>query len=116
MKNIKLSLLLLSAIVLAWCSTKTTTPTDATTNTGTTSPTIEYTLANVATHATQADCWTTINGNVYDITSAFGKHPGWDDKILWLCGVDWTEKFNTKHWTNEKAKWRLATLMIWKLK
>lgn len=112
-KIITLSALLLSAIVLAWCTAKPTTETPITQESESTMT--GYSIEEVAAHATQSDCWTSINGNVYDITSAFGKHKWWDEKLLWLCGIEWTEKFEKQHWDNEKAKWRLATLQIWVL-
>ena len=34
-----------------------------------------YSLAHIATHSTEADCRTAINGKVYDVTAFFGKHP-----------------------------------------
>lgn len=116
-RTIKLSVTILSAIVLAWCTTQTTPPTETdTTQSGTIKSSTTFTLDEVAKHSTQSDCWTAINGNVYDITSAFGKHKWWDDKILWLCGIEGTTKFEKQHGTNEKAKWRLATLKIWVLR
>lgn len=57
----------------------------------------------VANHNKQEDCYTIIDWKVYDITSFFWTHPGWDKKILWLCWIDWTDKFTNKHGENEKA-------------
>lgn len=113
-KIITLSTLLLSTIVLAWCTAKPTTETPITQESESTMT--GYSIEEVAAHATQPDCWTVINDNVYNITSAFGKHPWWDEKLSWLCGIEWTAKFNAQHWDNEKAKWRLSTLKIWVLK
>lgn len=116
-KVIKLSVLILSAIVFAWCTTQTTPATETTTaQSGTTINSTRFTLDEVAMHATQSDCRTAINGNVYDITSAFGKHKWWDKALLWLCGIEWTESFKKVHWTNEKAQWWLATLKTWVLR
>jgi hypothetical protein len=33
-----------------------------------------------------------------------------------LCWIEWTVKFNTQHWTSDKAKSRINTLGIWTLK
>lgn len=146
-KNITLSLLLLSAIVLAWCTTKTPVITDVPSietwlQTGnevatpevTVKPTVKkvkpipvvtppvketpsgFTLDDVAKHNTKSDCWTAINGNVYNMTSAFGKHPWWDGTLALLCGVEWTKIFNSQHWSSASAKSRLAQLKIWALK
>ena len=49
----------------------------------------------VATHSTAADCWETINGKVYDLTTYAPKHPGGSKKVTDLCGLDATQAFNT---------------------
>ena len=54
-----------------------------------------YTLAEVALHSTKEDCWTAIEGNVYDITKFTGIHRG-GEIILSACGTDATEKFNNR--------------------
>ena len=51
------------------------------------------TADTVAQHSTQNDCWMTINGNVYNITSYFGQHPGGDRRLLEYCGKDATAAF-----------------------
>jgi len=53
-----------------------------------------YTLADVALHATQTDCWTVISGKVYNITGAIDQHPGGVDTIIKGCGIDGTSLFN----------------------
>lgn len=48
-----------------------------------------YTLANIALHASESDCWMGINGAVYDVTEYIDQHP--DGKsILRGCGTDAT--------------------------
>lgn len=61
-------------------------------------------LSLVASHADATSCWTVISGNVYDLTSWIGKHPGGDKAILASCGIDATEMFNGKHGMDPK-KW-----------
>ena len=51
----------------------------------------------VAIHSTRESCWSTINGNVYDLTSWIPKHPGGEKAILQLCGINGSDKFNEKH-------------------
>lgn len=55
------------------------------------------TAAVVAQHATRTSCWSIVNGNVYDLTSWIPKHPGGEQAILQICGVDGSAKFNRKH-------------------
>lgn len=54
-----------------------------------------FTEAQVAGHNSKDDCWTIIDGNVYDLTSYVDEHPG-SDEILRACGVDGTTLFNTR--------------------
>lgn len=54
-----------------------------------------YTTAEVAEHKTQSDCWTTIRGNVYDITTYVSSHPG-GSQILDACGQDATSLFEQR--------------------
>ena len=56
-----------------------------------------YTLAQISTHSTDTDCWTTINGGVYDLGAWVKKHPGGEKAILSLCGIDGSAAFNGKH-------------------
>lgn len=77
-------------------STNTTSSTDGTTKA------TSYTAAEVATHKTANDCWTIINGNVYDLTSYVSRHPGGDDIEL-ACGVDGTTLFTERKTEDGKA-------------
>ncbi len=62
-----------------------------------------YTLAQIATHSSKADCWLVADAKVYNVTSFIDKHPG-GEKILLGCGKDMTEFFNTKHLKQSKEK------------
>ncbi|MCR4333631.1 MAG: cytochrome b5 domain-containing protein [Patescibacteria group bacterium] len=55
------------------------------------------TSAEVAAHGSRESCWSTINGNVYDLTSWIPQHPGGEQAILQLCGTDGSGKFNRQH-------------------
>lgn len=52
-----------------------------------------FTLDEVAKHNSRTDCWTVINGSVYNLTSYISRHPG-EDNILSACGIDATSYFN----------------------
>jgi cytochrome b involved in lipid metabolism len=89
----------------------TTQPSATNTETGAT-----YTLAQVATHANGGDCWTTVNGLVYDVTSFISEHPGGSGAILGLCGIDGSAAFNDQHGgqrrpANELASFKIGTLI-----
>lgn len=55
-----------------------------------------YTLADVGKHASPTDCWTSIDGEVYNLTPFISEHPG-GAKILQICGKDGTELFTGQH-------------------
>jgi predicted heme/steroid binding protein len=54
-----------------------------------------YTQEEVALHDKESDCWTIINGSVYDITTYVPRHPG-GDEILLACGTDSTTLFTNR--------------------
>ncbi len=60
-----------------------------------TSESTPLTAAVVASHSTGTDCWTIVDGNVYDITSYVPVHPG-GDEILQACGADGTTLFQAR--------------------
>jgi hypothetical protein len=57
----------------------------------------EYTFAEVAAHATPADCWAVVDNNVYNLTSWESKHPGGAAAIDQLCGQDASSAFRGQH-------------------
>ena len=71
-----------------------------------------YTLADVASHASESDCWTAINGSVYDLTTWIGRHPGGPGPIKGLCGIDGTEGFSKMHGGSKSAEKALILLKI----
>jgi cytochrome b involved in lipid metabolism len=70
-------------------------PASATPESGTSNESIS--TASVASHKDATSCWSSINGNVYDLTSWIPEHPGGPQAILQLCGTDGTAKFNGMH-------------------
>jgi hypothetical protein len=54
-----------------------------------------FTAEQVAEHNTEDDCWTIVDGNVYDLTSYIPQHPGGSD-ILLACGTDGSRLFNER--------------------
>lgn len=94
---------------------------------GTASPTStsgRYTLADVAKHSSDEDCWAAIKApgasttGVYDLTTWISDHPGGPERIKPLCGTDATKAFTNQHGedgaqgTPEK---RLATFKVGEL-
>jgi hypothetical protein len=75
-----------------------------------------YTLAkvkaNASANASAASCWTVINGNVYDLTKWIGSHPGGENAILSLCGLDGSAAFAAQHEGKPKPESRLAGYLL----
>lgn len=57
----------------------------------------EYTLADVAKHTTDKDCWVVVNGQVLDATKFLPDHPGGKKAIMIYAGKDASEEFNMMH-------------------
>lgn len=58
--------------------------------------TITLNMAEISKHNKSTDCWMLISGNVYDITSFFGSHPGGNRVMADTCGTDATDAYLTK--------------------
>lgn len=73
----------------------------------------QFTLAEVARHSTQDDCWTAIDGKVYELSSFIFNHPG-GREILKACGKDATAEFESRQHSGA-AKAILRSLEIGEL-
>lgn len=85
-------------------------PTATATATDPTAGTI--TSADVFQHATPDDCWTIIDGAVYDMTPFLNQHPGGSTAIAGLCGVDGTAGFLAQHGSASAPNAQLESLKI----
>lgn len=75
-----------------------------------------FIMADIAEHNTQTDCWSAINGSVYDLTSFVDRHPGGAKKIIMICGVDGSSLFDKQHAGSNVAQASLGLLKIGSLK
>jgi hypothetical protein len=71
-----------------------------------------YTAADVAVHNSPGDCWTSINGNVYDVSAWADQHPGGSQRIFQLCGIDGSSLFDGQHSGQPKPETTLAGYQI----
>lgn len=69
-----------------------------------------HTLAEVARHATPADCWMAIDGGVYDFSAYLPQHPSDPALIEPWCGRDASEAYRTK--TRGRPHSQRATAMM----
>lgn len=53
--------------------------------------------ADVAQHASPDDCWSVVEGTVYDLTEWIPQHPGGPQVIEAMCGKDGTAAFTDMH-------------------
>ena len=70
------------------------------------------TMERVKANNTAANCWSVINGNVYNLTNWIGQHPGGAGVIRALCGTDGTSEFNAMHRNQGKPEARLVGFLL----
>lgn len=73
---------------------------------------MEITRDEVALHSTPEDCWTIVNGDVYDLTPFVGRHPGGRTAISQICGGDGTALFTGQHTGQGSPERELSSLKI----
>lgn len=71
-----------------------------------------YTLADISKHKTTSDCWTTVNGGVYDLTPFVNNHPGGVSNITKVCGIDGSTLFGDQHGGERRPANELSSLKI----
>jgi cytochrome b involved in lipid metabolism len=56
-----------------------------------------YPLTEVRAHATSSNCWSIVNGGVYNLTAFIGRHEGGPAPIKAMCGLDGTVSYTKQH-------------------
>ena len=79
------------------------------------SPTPKLTKEEVSKHNQRSDCWSIVDGYVYNLTNWVDQHPGGASRIISLCGVDGTSNFLGQHSGSSSAKSRLKSYELGKL-
>ncbi len=93
-------------------TSKTPTPIPAPAPTPTPATSKSFTMLQVSTHNSSASCYSVVNGNVYDLTSWIGKHPGGKSAISSMCGLDASAEFNGQHGGQPRPVSELAGFKI----
>jgi len=70
-----------------------------------------FTLAEVAKHTSDGDCWVTIDGGVYDVSKFAASHPGGKLLLMEFGGKDATETFYSLHRQEVLDKYRPRLLI-----
>ncbi len=73
-----------------------------------------YTLSEVAAHKSASDCWTVVDGSVYNVTDFVSNHPG-GAAILKACGKDGTSMITGEREHKENMANVEAALMSMKI-
>lgn len=71
-----------------------------------------YTLAQVKAHKSASNCWSAVNGKVYNLTKWIAKHPGGSGVIKSMCGKDATAAFKSEHGLSGKPASKLAAYKV----
>lgn len=94
-------------------NTSSTNPTVTVANQKTVISTTSYSVAEVAKHDSQNDCWMIINGEVYNATNYLYAHPGGAMVIIPYCGSDATAAFDSvRGHTSSRTQMDLSSLLI----
>jgi len=75
-------------------------------------PTASYSMTQVKTHRTAANCWSVVGANVYNLTGWVKKHPGGAGHVVAMCGKNATVAFTKKHSGSSTAKAALSKYKI----
>jgi cytochrome b involved in lipid metabolism len=76
---------------------------------------LPLTLDEVKKHNSADDCWSIIDGNVYDLTNWVNSHPGGSSRITAICGKDGSSNFLGQHSNSNSAKSQLTRFELGKL-
>jgi hypothetical protein len=89
------------------------TPTPSATPAPAPTPTkVGYTMAQVSANNSASNCWSVIDGSVYDLTRWINSHPGGSGAIVGLCGRDGTSSFNSRHGGQSSPKSTLTSYLL----
>ena len=79
------------------------------------STSLPLTSDEVKKHNSASDCWSIIDGVVYDLSNWVDSHPGGSSRITAICGKDGTSNFLGQHSNSNSAKSRLKGFELGKL-
>jgi len=58
---------------------------------------VSFTMDDVKKRNTSTECWTVIDGKIYDLTKWIPVHRGGAESIVFLCGKDGTSAYTSQH-------------------
>jgi cytochrome b involved in lipid metabolism len=73
---------------------------------------VNLSTSEIKSHNSQSDCWSIVNGKVYNLTTYLQSHPGGVGVIANICGKDGTNAFKNQHGTQGKPNSVLAGFLL----
>jgi cytochrome b involved in lipid metabolism len=73
---------------------------------------IKLSNSEIKKHNSRDDCWSIIEGKVYNLTSFVQQHPGGVELISSICGIDGTAAFSNQHGSSTKPNNVLTGLLL----
>lgn len=73
---------------------------------------INLSTSEIKTHNSKSDCWSIVNGNVYNLTSYVQKHPGGASVIANICGKEGSKAFINQHNSQSKPNNVLDSFLL----
>lgn len=74
--------------------------------------TINLSISEIKTHNSKTDCWSIVNGNVYNLTSYVKNHPGGEAVLANICGKDGSKAFVNQHNSQSKPNNVLKSFLL----
>ena len=73
---------------------------------------VNLSTSEVKSHNSKSDCWSIVNGKVYNLTTYVQSHPGGAGVIASICGKDGTNAFTNQHKTQGKPNSVLSGFLL----
>ena len=73
---------------------------------------VNLSTSEINSHNSQSDCWSIVNGKVYNLTTYVQSHPGGVGVIANICGKDGTNSFKNQHGTQGKPNSVLTGFLL----
>ena len=73
---------------------------------------VDLVASEISKHSTAKDCWSIVNGNVYNLTTYVQSHPGGAGVIKNICGRDGSGAFNNQHGSSAKPNNVLSRFLL----
>ena len=73
---------------------------------------VNLVASEISKHSTAKDCWSIVNGNVYNLTTYVQSHPGGAGVIKNICGRDGSAAFKNQHGSSSKPNNVLSAFLL----